>query len=215
MVTLAKDFRPIPDAEEFTINEQGAVHDKDGKSVSHIMVGGTKKYRLNIDGGVRTYKADELVAELFPKKEEPKEEKKEEKKKSSPQSKKEKLEELIEKGDYKKSEKKDSSKKDEKSEQPKPEKPETPKVEKSETGIKIDTNIPVREAKKRGRKSKYPWANMKVGDSFFVDNKTYSQARGICGTGITYFKNHEINNTIQMDEEKGGYRFWLIEREKK
>ncbi len=75
--------------------------------------------------------------------------------------------------------------------------------------IKIDKGIEI-PPENRGRKAKYPFRDMEVGDSFFIPKKECAssgalQARGIkvLGTGTT---------TVRKVTEKGvyGFRIWRI-----
>lgn len=72
-------------------------------------------------------------------------------------------------------------------------------------GVDHDVPIPVGAKSKRGRPPKYPWADLEVGDSFFVKGKrpidlgeiTQRMARR---TGFRF-----ITRTVQ-----GGVRVWRI-----
>jgi len=65
MTKISTDFRAIPDLEGYTINEQGIVHDKDDKGVTAIRVGDVKKFRLNVDGEVKTFKQADLLEQVW------------------------------------------------------------------------------------------------------------------------------------------------------
>ena len=67
----------------------------------------------------------------------------------------------------------------------------------------IDKNIPIPTAT-RNRATKYPWADMKVGDSFFVPGKPkalYASARG-----------RGIKIAVRPDKQgrKDGVRVWRV-----
>ena len=65
--------------------------------------------------------------------------------------------------------------------------------------MKIDKNIPIPEDRKR-----YPWKEMEVGDSFFIEGKEASQIGGIANfANRTYKPKHFITRTV-----KGGVRIW-------
>lgn len=69
--------------------------------------------------------------------------------------------------------------------------------------IKIDKNVPIPSAQRKG--SKYPWAQMQVGDSFFVPGK----AKGLYQAA----KANNIKITVRTVKEKGkeGVRVWCTE----
>ncbi len=60
------------------------------------------------------------------------------------------------------------------------------------------------------KKDKYPWRNMKIGDSFFVANKTV-KIMGPCAHHIA--KNRDMKFSVRTVEENGkkGVRIWRIE----
>lgn len=67
---------------------------------------------------------------------------------------------------------------------------------------KIDKNVPVPSAQRKG--SKYPWAQMKVGDSFFIPGKPKGLYAAAKGAGIKI--------TVRTVKEKGkeGVRVWCM-----
>jgi hypothetical protein len=77
--------------------------------------------------------------------------------------------------------------------------------------MKIEKGIPLK--KKTGAGVQYPWNEMEVGDSFFVDNCTMEQRSSIQTSGRRYLKyNGVVNLNISTRSEGNGFRFWLVER---
>ena len=73
--------------------------------------------------------------------------------------------------------------------------------------IKLDKNIPLPQKTKRG--SKYPWGDMKVGDSFFVEG----EPKGLYNSA----KEYNIKITVRKWEEgnKKGMRVWRVPTQRK
>ena len=71
--------------------------------------------------------------------------------------------------------------------------------------IKIAKKVPIPEVTGRGRKAIYPWKQMKVGDSFFVPNKTTQQFGASLGQARLRLKMKFTQRT-----EKSGVRVWRI-----
>ena len=71
------------------------------------------------------------------------------------------------------------------------------------TQIKIDKGVPV-PGESRGANGKYPFGDMEVGDSFFVDIKQQS----FCSAAAGYAKRH--NKKFTTRSENGGTRVWRI-----
>lgn len=71
--------------------------------------------------------------------------------------------------------------------------------------IQIEKNIPIPENARRGRPS-YPWADMDIGDSFFVPSVTKKSAKSTCRHASL---RHEPMKFICHDVE-GGVRAWRI-----
>ena len=68
--------------------------------------------------------------------------------------------------------------------------------------IKIDKGIPLPKAAKRG--SKYPWSEMKIGDSFFVEG----EPKGLYGSAKDY--NVKIAVRKAVENGKSGVRVWRV-----
>ena len=75
--------------------------------------------------------------------------------------------------------------------------------------MKIDKNIKLREVNRRGKPAKYPWAQLKVGDSFFVEEK--NKMYGMHASVSSYNKRSgkkAIKIATRIDGE--GLRVWRI-----
>lgn len=73
---------------------------------------------------------------------------------------------------------------------------------------KIDKNIAVPENVKLGRKTKYPFGELRIGESFFV-NKSH---RSFPNVAISYGQRNGKEFRVQRAKEKGknGFRIWRI-----
>lgn len=71
--------------------------------------------------------------------------------------------------------------------------------------IQIDKGIPIPENARRGRHG-YPWADMGVGDSFFVSNGRVANFRSTCWHACV---RHKPKKFICRAVE-GGVRVWRI-----
>lgn len=77
----------------------------------------------------------------------------------------------------------------------------------------LEKNVPIPAALRAGRKSKYPWASMEVGDSFFVPGgkeSTMSSARLVAQRRHEGCK-FEVREVQELDEDGGavtGLRVW-------
>lgn len=69
----------------------------------------------------------------------------------------------------------------------------------------IEKNIPIPDPNK-GRKSKYPFATMQVGDSFFVSDKKQTVI-GSCASAYSK-RNPDVKFTVRVAE--GGVRCWRV-----
>ena len=69
--------------------------------------------------------------------------------------------------------------------------------------MKIEKGIPITPRKSAGRKSKYPWGEMEVGDSFFVP--------GAKTAPIRPQKLHEAGMKFTSRSVEGGFRIWRTE----
>ena len=70
----------------------------------------------------------------------------------------------------------------------------------------IEKGIPVPKTAGAGRKTKYPFESMQVGDSFFVKDGTVKTLSRSCGT---YGKRLECKFTSRTVD--GGARVWRVE----
>lgn len=70
---------------------------------------------------------------------------------------------------------------------------------------KIDKNIPIPSKYSKGIKTKYPWRELEVGDSFFVENRTSTQM-------INTSKNTSKNSGHKYvcRKEGNGCRVWRV-----
>ena len=76
--------------------------------------------------------------------------------------------------------------------------------------FKIEKNVPAPKGHK-GRDTKYPWADMQVGDSILIPKKSRSSA----GSSSDYYsrtkENNEVKFTSRIEEEQPDMvRFWRI-----
>lgn len=71
-----------------------------------------------------------------------------------------------------------------------------------ENNIKIDKNIPLPEQ----RYSKYPFHNMAVGDSFFVN----INAGCLLTTAKYFIKKHKTSWKFAVRKENNGTRIWRV-----
>ena len=80
-----------------------------------------------------------------------------------------------------------------------------PKAKAQQT-FKIEQGVPIPSAA-HGRKghSKYPFGELKVGDSFAVD-----KTRGLAGAKRQYEKDHPGTKFVTRATEDGGRRVWRI-----
>ena len=69
--------------------------------------------------------------------------------------------------------------------------------------IKIQSNVPVAPPVGRGRKAKYPFASMKVKDSFFTEEVNARLS------AYAYGKRHDMTFTTRA--EGSGIRIWRTE----
>lgn len=73
----------------------------------------------------------------------------------------------------------------------------------SPLGIQIDSDVPL--PRSRGTRSTYPWAELEVGESFFIPDKKLNSTSG----SASYF---EIKTGFKYTRrsENGGVRVWRI-----
>lgn len=79
------------------------------------------------------------------------------------------------------------------------------------TIVKIEKNVPITGARIESRRSKYPWDQMEIGDSFLFDAKVTinnGNARTMCGLHSKNGKKFEYGR-LQMDG--GRIRCWRTE----
>ena len=74
--------------------------------------------------------------------------------------------------------------------------------------IKIDKNIPV----PANASARYPWAEMEVGDSFFVEDKEniYSQQSSLSTAGRVWANAHKNGSKFITRKVEKGLRIWRI-----
>lgn len=73
--------------------------------------------------------------------------------------------------------------------------------------VKIETGIPAPVRKGRGRPASYPFADMKVGDSFFVecDEKKIQHIRVYASSSAK-----RLGFRFTVSKEAGGVRCWRV-----
>lgn len=71
--------------------------------------------------------------------------------------------------------------------------------------IEVDKGLPI-PGHNGGRRAFYPWNNMNVGDSFFVQN---IKIKSVTGAASSYGRNHGMRFTARTVE--GGVRVWRVE----
>ena len=80
----------------------------------------------------------------------------------------------------------------------------------------IDKNIPVPTRKRDKWKSprKYPYKNMVIGDSFYVENYSREKMQKVTVAGRSYFKKMGKYDkmTVTARKESTGFRVWCVER---
>lgn len=71
----------------------------------------------------------------------------------------------------------------------------------------IEKNYPLpKMLENGGRRKLYPFAQMEVGDSFFVPNTTTSRM-----SGIGHYYGKKLNRRFINRSENGGSRVWRVE----
>lgn len=72
--------------------------------------------------------------------------------------------------------------------------------------FKVESGIPMPAPNKRThRKTKYPWRQMKIGQSFFVPNVKSGAMAGRCSNAFRYGFGKFQTRTV-----KGGCRVWRV-----
>lgn len=88
--------------------------------------------------------------------------------------------------------------------------------------FKIDNAVPVPQIRRGGAGSKYPWADMKAGQSFFVSADNNDDAarikRNLYSNAVNFVRRNELElwpTVAIVDEEDYGFgvRVWLFEKE--
>lgn len=77
----------------------------------------------------------------------------------------------------------------------------------SESEIKIEKNV----AFPQGRRMKYPFSKMEVGDSFYVEGGDFKRSNSIANAANQYSRNH-TNGTAKFAtrKENNGLRCWRM-----
>jgi len=70
--------------------------------------------------------------------------------------------------------------------------------------FKIEKNVPI--PARRGRKSKYPVANLKKGESFLVPNETFNKTQSVVSTLYAAAKRNGVKVSVRVMPE--GVRVW-------
>lgn len=79
--------------------------------------------------------------------------------------------------------------------------------------IQKDIDTPSNSITGLGRPLKYPWNNMKEGDSFFVSSRdSNANPSSICSAGIMYFNRHEKDLKVIYRNVDNGFRFWAVSK---
>jgi hypothetical protein len=73
--------------------------------------------------------------------------------------------------------------------------------------IKVDKGIPIPEPA-QGQRSRYPWAELKVGDSFFAPKSTTASAASFRSGIAKHAKQRGMKFTARLVE--GGVRVWRV-----
>lgn len=75
--------------------------------------------------------------------------------------------------------------------------------------LDIEKNVPVPPG--AGRVGRYPWAEMEVGDSFFVQAIHGKRAQSTIGTaGLSWAARNHPDRKFTVRKVDGGYRCWRI-----
>ena len=74
--------------------------------------------------------------------------------------------------------------------------------------MKVEKNLPIPK-ENRGRKAKYPWDKLKVGDSFFIEGKSKKYNVYSCVASYNRTK-APAPISITIREEGEGVRVWRI-----
>ena len=72
--------------------------------------------------------------------------------------------------------------------------------------MKIEKNIPIPE--KQSKRLMYPWPDLEVGDSFFIEDYTRKKQIGISSSAFIWFRKHKPHGKIVTRRVEGGIRVW-------
>lgn len=75
--------------------------------------------------------------------------------------------------------------------------------------MKIEKGVPIPE-QGENRKMKYPWRQMEVGDSFFIECDVYKANSVLSAARSWSYRNTDGLSQFARREEDNGYRFWRI-----
>ncbi len=82
----------------------------------------------------------------------------------------------------------------------------------------IEKNIPLQPTKRAKWKNprKFPFKDMVIGDSFFVDNYSRDKMQGVSNAGRAYFRKMGKYDTMTVTsrKESNGFRVWVIAKKK-
>ena len=76
---------------------------------------------------------------------------------------------------------------------------------------KVEKDVPIPENVSRGSKSKYPWDEMEVGDSFFVADADKRKKKSISATISQHRKLNKNFGRFVTRSIDGGLRVWRVE----
>ena len=76
--------------------------------------------------------------------------------------------------------------------------------------LKIESGLPIPQKRSRASKNNYPFATMKVNDSFLVPNVPYKNMENVrCGVMTSAKRYGKANNAVFTSrKEEGGIRVW-------
>jgi len=82
--------------------------------------------------------------------------------------------------------------------------------------FEVENGIEIPAPKRgRGRPPKYPWAEMEIGDSFFVEaqegRSIENQQRSLSASGRSYGVRKHVGMKFRTRTVEGGVRVWRIE----
>jgi hypothetical protein len=76
--------------------------------------------------------------------------------------------------------------------------------------FKIERNI---EQERNERGVRYPWAEMEVGDSFFLPTTDRARAvRSAVNAGLAWCARNQPGRSVSYRSVDGGIRIWMVER---